>query len=326
MNNSRILARRFLRAILITLVFAWTANARADCTTPALPFTFTYGSIAVSNSLAVGAVIPGTVQSFRLSGQCSTSLAGMPVVACPSQQSPVSGTSDVYSTGLAGIGMRMRNSSGTALVGSGQCATTSSLGTVAADGSFNVSGTFELVKTGTINAGTITPTSTTATYYSGVLNSGVALNNGNNTLKIASGTAVKPVTCSVTAATANQTVVLPTISPSALGAAGQVAGKTPFSIALSCEAGVKVAITFSSASGSSGIPTVVASTGTAAGVGVQLLNSSWTPITLDTALQLSSGTTGDTSFQFYGQYFQLATARATPGSVNAAAIFTMSYQ
>ncbi|MFM0250160.1 fimbrial protein [Paraburkholderia sediminicola] len=309
---------------LAVLALGWTASARAaNCTTTGLPKVFTYGTIAVSNSLAVGAVIPGTVQSFTLSGTCPASAANTDVVACPASQSPVSGTTDVYSTGLSGVGMRMRNSSGTPLIGSGNCATTSSLGKTAADGTFNVSGTFELVKTGSISAGTITPTASTATYNAGVLNTGSGLGGA---LTIASGTEVRPVTCSVTAETANQVIPLDQVKTSALASAGATAGRKPFSIGLSCESGVKVAVTFTSASGSSGIPTVIASNGTATDVGVQLLDVSQTPIILDTALQLTNATTGNASFQFYAQYYRLGAAQVGPGTVNAAAIFTMSYQ
>jgi type 1 fimbria pilin len=313
--------------VFAALALGLTASARADCPTTGLPKTFTYGSIAVSNSLAVGAVIPGTVQSFTLTGKCSaTSLANKPVVACPSSQYPVSGTTDVYSTGLSGVGMRMRDSSGKALIGSNSCGSTSTLGTTAADGSFNVSGTIELVKTGPITAGTITPTASTGTYYTGILNSGVTLNDGTGTLSIAGGTAVRPVTCSVTSATANQTIPMATVSPSMLPSAGAVAAKTPFSIALICESGVSVAVTFTSASGNSGIDSVLASSGTATGVGVQLLDASQKPVTLDTALQLTPGTTGNASFQFFGQYYRVGSAEATAGTVRATTIFTMSYQ
>ncbi|WGS54653.1 fimbrial protein [Paraburkholderia sp. D15] len=318
----------FLQVLfLAVMAFGWTASARADCPTTGLPKTFNYGPIAVSNNLAVGDVIPGTVQSFTLSGKCSAgSLANQTVVACPSSQYPVSGTSDVYSTGLAGVGMRMRNSSGTPLIGSGYCDVRSSLGTTAADGSFNVSGTLELVKTGTITGGTITPTSTVANYFTGLLGTGVVLNNGTNTMQIANGTAIRTVTCSVTAATAYQTVPLATISPSMLANAGAVAAKTPFSLALNCDKGISVAITFTSASGASGIPSVLGSNGSASGVGVQLLDASQKPITLGTALPLTSSTLGNDSFPFYAQYYRLSAATVKAGRVNATGIFTMSYQ
>jgi type 1 fimbria pilin len=192
-----------------------------------------------------------------------------------------------------------------------------------ADGSYDVSGTFELVKTGPISAGTITPTSSTATYFAGILNTGYGL---PGTFTIASGTAVRPVTCSVTSATANQNIPLASFGISSFPRAGAVAGEKPFSIALSCDSGVKVSITFSSATGTSGVASVLGSNGTAAGVGVQLLNASQAPITLDSALQLTSGTTANDSFRFFAQYYRLGESQVTPGTVNASAIFTMSYQ
>ena len=314
-----------LRAlVLIALAFGAASSARADCPTQGLPLIFTYGTVAVSNSLAVGEIIPGTVQAFRLSGTCAApSLYNRPIVACPPAATPIDGMTGVYTTGVTAVGMRMRDSTGKPLVGTGGCSTDSSLGNVGADGTFNVSGTFELVKTGTITGGAF---ASSAAYNTGVLGSGIVLNNGNSYISVASGTPVRAVSCSVTAATANQTIYLARVSPAMLASAGAVTAQTPFSIGLSCSAGVKVAVTFVSASGNSGIASVLASTGTATGVGIQLLDSSRNAITLNTALQLTSGTTGDMTFQFYGQYYRLGAPPVTSGTVNASVIFTMSYQ
>jgi hypothetical protein len=217
---------------LAAFALDWTVSAQADCPTTGLPATFIYETITVSNSLAVGAVMPGTVRSFRLSGKCSGSnLSNVAIVSCPSSRSPVSDTADVYSTGSPGVGMRMLNSRGTALIGSGVCGpNTSVFSKVGACGCFTVSGTFELVKTGTIAAGTITPSLSTGTCYSGVYSTGVPRNNGPgaSALSIAAGTTVRPVTCSVTSATANQTILIIQASPSAQGSAGAVAARTPF--------------------------------------------------------------------------------------------------
>ncbi len=215
----------------------------------------------------------------------------------------------------------MRDGSGTPLNASGTCSNDASLGNTGADGSFNVSGTVELVKTAVTTTGTIT----SGGWVTGILNTGAQLNNGYNTMSVV-GTSIRSVSCSVTAETANQWIRMLPVKTSALTGAGATTGLTPFSLGLSCQSGVKVAVTFSSVTGSSGIPSVVASNGTATGVGVQLLDASKTPISLDTALQLTSGTTGDMSFQFYGEYYQLGAAQVTPGTVNASAIFTMSYQ
>ncbi|MPW15383.1 fimbrial protein [Paraburkholderia sp. CNPSo 3157] len=317
--------RRLVRAFaMLALVVGFASHAHADCpTSTGLPATFTYGSVAVSDSLAVGGVIPGTVRTFTIIGKCSlNSLYNMPIVACPPSGTAVPGMTGVYPTNVAGIGMRMRDANGNPMVGTGSCSMSSSLGYTGADGSFNVSGSFELVKTGTVSSGSITG----AWYNTGVLNTGYTLNNGSSTMSVANGTQVRVVTCSVTAATANQTIPLATVSPSMFTTAGSVAARTGFSLGLNCQSGVKVAITFSSTSGNSGVASVLGNLGTARGVGVQLLDSTQAPITLDSPLTLTSSTTGNMSFPFYAQYFRVGTPAVIAGSVRATAVFTMSYQ
>ncbi|WP_168791896.1 fimbrial protein [Paraburkholderia aromaticivorans] len=322
---SRLLTRTFTTArLLFFLAFAlgWAVDARADCPTAGMPITFAYGPVAVSNSLASGETIPGTIKSFTLSGQCTNpSTFNIPVVVCATGQTLVPSMTGVFTTGLAGVGMRMRNSQGTALNPSGTCSADSSLGNTSSTGSFNVSGTVELVKTGTVTGGTIA----SAQYISGVLNTNVQLNNGSNRLTVTGGP-IRGVSCSVTANTANQTIYLGSVSASAFPTAGSTAATTPFSIGMSCQSGVSVAVTFSSVSGTSGVPTAVASNGTATGVGVQLLNAARTAIVLDSPFPLTSGTTGNMSFQFFARYYRLGAAPVTPGTVNASAIFTMTYQ
>jgi type 1 fimbria pilin len=325
MMRKQMLAPRWLARVLVVLALAvgWSVHAYAECpTTTGLPATFTYGSVAVSDSTAVGDVIPGTVQRFTIIGKCSlSSLFNKPIVACPGSGTAVSGMTGVYPTNVAGVGMRMRDANGKPMVGTGACSTDSQLGTTGSDGSFNVSGTFELVKTGPVTGGSITG----ASYNTGVLNTGYTLNNGADTMTVAN-TPVRGVTCSVTAASANQTIPLATINPSMFPTAGSVAAKTPFSLGLNCQSGVKVSVTFSSTSGNSGVASVLANAGSATGIGIQLLDASQSPITLDVALPLTSSTTGNMSFQFFSQYYRLGVAPVVAGTVRATAIFTMSYQ
>jgi type 1 fimbria pilin len=321
---TKISLRKFLTGVACLFVFgmAWPMVARADCpTTMGLPQSFDYGSVAIPNTLAVGDVIPGTVRTFRIVGTCAASTTfSKDVVTCPAGGA-VSGLTGVYATGRAGVGMRMRNSAGTPLVGTGQCATTSSLGKTDSTGHFDVSGSFELVKTGVVAAGTIG----SASYSSGVLNSGVALNNNNGSLSVPSGTQLRAVTCSVVSGSENQTVVLPTVTAHALGTVGATAGTTPFQIKMSCAPDVRVNITLQSVSGDSGVNSVLGSTGTSSGVGIQVLDATHTAITLNEIHEAIDSTTGDMTIYFYAQYYRLA-ATIKPGLVNAAAIYTMSYQ
>lgn len=123
----------------------------------------------------------------------------------------------------------------------------------------------------------------------------------------------------------NSTVSMRTVNSSALAITGAVAQKTPFSIALLCQSGVKVNVTFSSAGGSSGVSSVVASTGTATGVGIQLLHATDTPITLDQARTVVNSTSGNAAIPFSAQYYRLGSG-AVARTVRAQATYTLSYQ
>lgn len=323
MNTTNRFFRLFQVLLVLAAALGFSGSARADCaTSTGLPTTFTIGAVAVGNAVAVGDAIPGTVQSFRLVGKCTSSPTfGKPVVACLGSGTPVVGMTGVYPTSTTGIGVRMRDGGGNPMVGTGACSATSSLGNTSSDGSFDLSGTVELVKTDTVSSGTVA----SITYYTGVLNTGVPLNNGTNTMTLAA-TPIRGVTCSVTAATANQTIPLATVSPSMFPAAGAVAARTPFSLGLACQTGVKVSVTFSSTSGTTSIASVLGNVGSATGIGVQLLDSTQAPLVLGNPLLLTASTTGNMSFPFYVQYYRLGAPVVAPGSVHSTAVFTMSYQ
>jgi type 1 fimbria pilin len=316
------LKRTWIRmAVLFASATVWSTAARADCATPALPYSFDYAAVAVPNALDVGSVIPGTERPFRLVGTCTASNTfSKDVVACPSS-AQVAGMTGVYPTGLAGVGMRMRNSGGVPLVGTSNCSTSSSLGKTDSTGKFDVSGTFELVKTGTVSVGTIGA----ASYNTGVLDSGVTLNGGQNTISVRSSTPFRVVTCSVLRGSENQTIRLPTVRIESLATPGQTTGETPFQIKMSCAPGVKVNITLQSVSGDSGVSSVLGSTGTSSGVGIQVLDATHAAIVLNEIRNVIDTTTGDATIYFYAQYYRLAAA-IKAGPVNAAAIYTMSYQ
>jgi type 1 fimbria pilin len=314
------------RAALLwmTLLVLRAGGARAECpTTAGLPFYVNFSSVGASNSLPVGATIPGTVRAFTIIGKCSSSaLYNQPVVMCPKSASQSATVTGAYITNVAGIGIITRDSTGKPLIGAGTCPATAKLGTTGPDGSFNVSGTFELVKIGTITGGTMSGFG----FDTYIMNSGYTLNNGNDLVWLNTGTVIKAVTCDVTAATANQTITLPTVSSSAFPAIGSVAGRQAFSLGLTCQAGVQISVMFTSTSGSTGVASVLGNSGTAAGIGVQLLDSTFAPITLDSPLLLTSNSTGNSSFNFGTQYYRVSTSPVNPGSVRATAIFTMIYQ
>ncbi|MBN3753242.1 type 1 fimbrial protein [Paraburkholderia sp. Tr-20389] len=95
---------------------------------------------------------------------------------------------------------------------------------------------------------------------------------------------------------------------------------------MTCQTGVGVSVTFSSTSGASGVPSVLANVGTAQGIRVQLLDSTQSPLVLDSPLLLTASTTGNMSFPFYVQYYRVGAPAVVAGTVRATAVFTMSYQ
>lgn len=119
-------------------------------------------------------------------------------------------------------------------------------------------------------------------------------------------------------------VNLPSISSSALSAVGATAGTTGFTISLNCAAGATLGIDFTSNGKASDITGVLLPTsGTAAGVGVQMLDSNSNPIVFG-AKSTSSTMQGQESLQYYVRYYRTSTV--TPGSLKASATFTLSYQ
>jgi type 1 fimbria pilin len=80
-------------------------------------------------------------------------------------------------------------------------------------------------------------------------------------------------------------------------------------------------MTLQSATGDSGVNTVLGSTGLSSGVGIQVLDATRTAIALNEIHELINSTTGDTTIHFYAQYYRL-TSTIKPGPVNAAPIYT----
>lgn len=143
---------------------------------------------------------------------------------------------------------------------------------------------------------------------------------------------VSDQTCQVTVNgnSGSPIVVLPTVPASALGTAGETAGETPFTIAVTgCTvplADLNIKTTFLGANVNVGGN--LGSTGTAQNVAIQLLNgAAGTPITLSgmtsvPGLILRTGATS-ASHDFAARY--IATGASTSGTVSASAQYALDY-
>lgn len=147
--------------------------------------------------------------------------------------------------------------------------------------------------------------------------------------------AVTDTTCNVAVngGSANATVVLPTVSASTLAAAGNTAGTTPFSIALTGCTGITLNTARTWFETGSNVDTVTGrlnSTGSATNVQVELLNSAQNPIVAggtpgsttqnDVPVDISSGSG---TLNYYARYY--AKGPSAAGSVATQVDYTIVY-
>jgi len=149
------------------------------------------------------------------------------------------------------------------------------------------------------------------------------------------GSVIAP-TCTLTngPSPADIRVKLPAVAVSALSAAGQVAGRTPFIIRVAdCDAATTQVQTFfepgPTINTRSNNLTLQGGAGTAANVELQLLNADYSQVLLGNPLglqnsQQASVDAGGAALRYYAQYF--ATGAASAGSANSSVTFTMIYQ
>jgi major type 1 subunit fimbrin (pilin) len=139
-------------------------------------------------------------------------------------------------------------------------------------------------------------------------------------------------TCTLTTP-ANQALSLPAVSTSAFQGIGTTAGARQFTIAYNCTtpAGamqVSMAWLFTAVGQGPSNYAVIQNTGTAGGIGVQLSdrsgNSFVTGVPSPQASLAANGTQ-TLSFTYFAKYYQFGTT-VTPGTVNATAQYTMTYQ
>ncbi|MFJ3461677.1 fimbrial protein [Achromobacter spanius] len=149
---------------------------------------------------------------------------------------------------------------------------------------------------------------------------------------------VTDTTCSINGGEAganfSKTIILPTVSVSALSAVGQTAGisqPSDLRFALSgCSAGTKAIASFENSSTVDQDTGNLINAGTAANVQVQLLNGQMQPINITTnsnnqlATNGAAITQGAADLKYFARY--IATGKADAGTVTTSVQFSMQYQ
>lgn len=350
--------------VLLLASCGWSAGAFAAACSAASG-TLSFGNVSAGNA-AVGSTL-ATSNTVTITFTCSglpvtttntndyiaTIQAGQNLATLDSTNVPA-GPGITFATNLAGLAVLVKATpvQATSESGNVEDGPTSTagypVGSVIAPanstrgnygGSVSATYTAYLIKTGPVQPGTITTINLIPFWWyisGGSQNSTSATLNAF--LKLATFKVTAPA-CTVSTASKNITVTLPSIQTSALSAAGTVAGRTGFNITLTgCPSGLTKAMAYFEPDA-----TTVDSTthnlknknGTAANVQVQLLNGNgssavaFSPILLGAPeASQNSGqyavAGGAVTMHYVAQYFAKGAA-AGAGSVNTSIGFTIDY-
>ncbi|HET6632073.1 MAG TPA: fimbrial protein [Rhodanobacteraceae bacterium] len=174
--------------------------------------------------------------------------------------------------------------------------------------------TAQLYKTGTVTAGT----TGTVTLLNFSTDGGTA-----GSLLLAPFT-VKVSTCSI--ATDPTVVTLDPVLATQFSGAGSTAAQKSFAVELTgCSGGLSLSIELDTAD-PAGPAGVINSSGSAGGVGVQLLKANGsTPVAFGSTILVGTTTAGDNAIPFYARYYQTGPS-VTGGTVSATATYTLTYE
>ncbi|SPB12856.1 type-1 fimbrial protein subunit A [Caballeronia novacaledonica] len=331
----------------VASVMSLSAHATSTCNDASNNNALNAGTIAVPVGAAAGMTV-STLTPVNFIVQCrflatgsqntSTDLTGKLSITNPL----AGGFSDVYQTNISGLGVRYTvNSPGAQCNITNQTIQNGSLTfTCTFNGAINgpytqysIYITASLVVTGPIASGASTLSSAPVVAFSlTTIDSGGPWSQQPAYSGAAAGT-LTHATCSVSQASVS--VDLPTADSNNLGSIGATTAPKAFALTLSCQTGSIVLITLTDSvnPANRGTALQLAPGSTAAGVGIQILNSAGTPVSFgaDSAApgntnQWSIGTSPDGTLQVPLTARYVRTGSVTAGTVKALATFTMSYQ
>lgn len=331
-------------AILLSasMLFCMPAMATSTCNTASSGnVTVNAGALSIPANAAPGTVVKSvqttsTVQCRDLNGQntYTNNIDLLPVKPL------VAGYNDVYQTNIDGLGVRYTFSNATCtnadavvITGTGKTRFSCPYTTGTTYVPSTLKANMDFVVTGTLPASaTLTAVSEIKMYYT-TTDSGGPWTQTSPISGVASGS-MTAATCSV-----NQTAIGVKLAPVTIADLSSQIGKTaapkPFSLSVTCPAGIKTFVTLTDTSNIANRSTTLGLTAdsSAQGVGIQILNGSDTPVAFgpDSAapgnpnqFMLGTADGGSVEYSFKAQYISTGHVRA--GSVQAIATFTLSYQ
>lgn len=340
--------RRLVLLTLVVLCATWAPGALAAVKCTSSSAALDLPDATISANTAVGAPLGPPVQATitvtctglpydnSTFGQTVTVQAGN-LAARDTANDPPAGGGIMFKTSRAGVSLKVTASpiqasdNSCLRCGPGQTPgwEPASITYPANSTSFTITG--QLIKTGNISAGTVNAISTVMQFYYYIY--GITASSSAISTLSTNSAVLSNASCALNGGDDNAlTVTLPTISASALGGTGATAGLTPFNISYQCSSGSRLTMTMSSTTAWSTSQGVISSSASCSGttpagnVGVQVLQSSMSPMPLtSTGQSLGNSPNGTLTIPYYARYYQTG-ATVTPGPVCATATFTMTYR
>lgn len=269
-------------------------------------YSVNFGNVRVQRDAPIGSTIASRVM-IRLGnvGNCTVATNYQTVLGIFSVPSGIAGT---YNTNIPGIGIRPTTNASVAVPGVRNLPAGITLGPV--------DHIFDLIKTGPTGAGALTLGTVTRSAYQNLR----WIADFNLT-----GTTVQTLACSVT--TTNIVVPMGTVKRALFTGVGTPVAERNFEVPLDCDNRTIINITINGVADGSGVAGVLAldaGTGTATGIGLQVLHSG-VPIKLGTRLPIGTATSdGGYRVSLTARYLQNAPT-VTAGQANSTATFTMTY-
>lgn len=336
----RYLRHRVMRVLCLLGLLAISGETWATCTGTTTTSPFTPAVVLINKNTPVGQVVSSATVTLNVTCN-STNGVGRGWAMNYTPQAPINSsqmTLNAYGTSLAGLGYQMFGTNG-------QLIKPTTYGTNGGDnfgpggmGPANLAGftststyqfKLDLVRTSTaLTSGTFSDSLVRFGYQDGNYACPSAIGQAGNCTTQFGNEITTPVVfhfvnpaCTITTDTANQVVTLPKASTNDFASVGATAKPTDFKISLeNCVAQTVVSMQLD---GTTQSPTVLATSGSARGVGVQLLRNG-TPVTFGQMMSIGNvGNATTMDIPLTARYYR--TGAMSGGNVVSEAFIMMSY-
>lgn len=335
------------RGLLMPLAVITGGQVYADCFPSSPTQTVSLSAVTIQADMSNGSVISTGQVSYTIrcnrdgitDGGDWTWLIYLSA-ANYSAGGPIGGYSNVVPTGIPGIGLRWTNWTSNVgdkiLTATALNNTSQNRGIQASNGTgvtTSLRDTFELIKTGPIQTGTQAIQINDIALWRQTSKGGLKPSGDLYRIKFTPFTLTN-ASCTITQKNIN--VILGTVSKSRFTGPGSTSNNVPFAINLDCVEGTKINLQFDVPHSITGYPGTIALTAgsTAQNVGIQVVDQSNTPVTLNMPKLIGTTESGSYTIPFYARYIQIspvdliplrATYPVTSGTANGLLTFTLTY-